>query len=107
MSQRKHIKIWEDHQTETDVDPEVDKALDREIKSALNNKIVVYNDNINTFDHVIKCFQKYCNHNKLQSEQCALIVHYSGKCEVKVGSYDELKPICEALLEEGLTAKIE
>lgn len=107
MSQRKYIKIWENYPVETEITPEIDQALDREIKSALDNRIVVYNDDVNTFDHVIRCFQKYCNHNKLQAEQCALIVHYSGKCEVKRGSYEELKPICEALLEEGLTAKIE
>ena len=69
--------------------------------------IVVYNDDVNDFLHVINCFMMYCDHDRTQAEQCALIVHNNGKCAVKGGSYDKLKPICEALLEKHLTAKIE
>ena len=72
-----------------------------------NYTIVVYNDDVNTFDHVIEVFMKYCNHNKIQAEQCAHIVHYKGKCAVKNGEVKVLKPICETLLEKHLTAKIE
>jgi ATP-dependent Clp protease adaptor protein ClpS len=49
----------------------------------------------------------YCEHQMTQAEQCALIVHNNGKCAVKNGTFDDLKPICEALLEQGLTAKIQ
>jgi ATP-dependent Clp protease adaptor protein ClpS len=49
---------------------------------------------------------KYCSHDSLQAEQCATIVHYNGKCAVKKGSFDKLKPICETLLEKGLSAEI-
>lgn len=83
--------------------PEMDEA----IKKLLEQSIVVYNDDVNTFNHVIDCLVKYCGHVPLQAEQCALIVHYKGKCSVKGGSYEDLKPICEALLENGITAKIE
>lgn len=69
--------------------------------------LILYNDDVNTFDHVINQLVKYCDHNVLQAEQCAHIVHYNGKCQVKHGEFDTLKPICEALLEKGLTAKIE
>lgn len=69
--------------------------------------IIVYNDDYNTFPHVIECFMKYCGHSNLQAEQCAMIIHHNGKCDVKHGSYKDLKPICEALLENHLTAKIE
>lgn len=72
-----------------------------------NKAIVVYNDDVNDFLHVINCFMMYCDHGKEQAEQCALIIHHNGKCAVKGGSYDKLKPICEALLEKHLTAKIE
>jgi len=72
-----------------------------------NKAIVVYNDDVNDFLHVINCFMMYCNHEKEQAEQCALIIHHNGKCAVKGGTYDKLKPICEALLEKHLTAKIE
>jgi ATP-dependent Clp protease adaptor protein ClpS len=69
--------------------------------------IVLYNDHVNTFDHVINCLVKYCGHSTIQAEQCAWITHYKGKCQVKTGSFDELRPKCEALLEEGLSAIIE
>lgn len=73
----------------------------------LNNEIILYNDDVNTFDHVIETLVKVCNHEWLQAEQCALLVHYKGKCAVKTGSYDELKPQCSALLDAGLSAEIQ
>lgn len=69
--------------------------------------IVLYNDDVNTFEHVIECLMKYCKHTLHQAEQCALIVHHNGKCSVKVGEYDDLRPIWEALLDNQLKAKIE
>ncbi len=72
----------------------------------INNEIVLYNDDVNTFDHVIECLIKYCDHTDEQAEQCAILVHYKGKCTVKTGSFDELKPQCTALLEQGLSAEI-
>ena len=69
-------------------------------------QIILYNDDVNTFEHVIDCLVKICDHNYLQAEQCAYIVHYSGKCSVKTGSLDELVPKCKALLEEGLSAEV-
>ena len=70
-------------------------------------KNVLYNDDVNTFDWVIDCLVDLCKHTSEQAEQCALLVHYKGKCGVKNGSYNELKPICEALLGRGLSAKLE
>ena len=64
------------------------------------------NDDVNTFDHVIDCLVNICDHNYLQAEQCAYIVHHSGKCSIKSGSLDELIPKCKALLEEGLSAEV-
>lgn len=69
-------------------------------------KIILLNDDYNTFEHVINCLVKYCKHTAEQAEQCALIVHYKGQCDVKRGSYKKLEPICAALLESGLTAEI-
>ena len=69
--------------------------------------LIVYNDDINTFDFVIATLMDVCHHEYLQAEQCAHIVHNNGKCGVKRGSFDELKPKCEALLEKGLSATIE
>ena len=72
----------------------------------VNNEIVLYNDDVNTFDHVIESLVKICDHTWEQAEQCAILVHYKGKCTVKTGSYDELKPQCTQLLEAGLSAEI-
>lgn len=69
--------------------------------------IVLYNDDVNTFEHVIDCLVKYCGHREEQAEQCALIVHHREKCSIKVGEYDELRPVWEALLDNQLRAKIE
>jgi ATP-dependent Clp protease adaptor protein ClpS len=90
-------------------EPGIEEELDILIKEVTEKTkvIILYNDDYNTFDHVINCLLKYCDHNPIQAEQCALLVHHNGKCDVKHGSYDKLKPVCEALLEQGLTAKIE
>lgn len=69
--------------------------------------LILYNDDVNTFDHVIDTLVKVCHHTFEQAEQCAIIVHFKGKCDVKSGSYDFLKPLCTALLDAGLSAEIE
>lgn len=73
---------------------------------ATNHEIILYNDDVNTFDHVIDTLVRVCKHDDLQAEQCALLVHYKGKCGVKTGSFDDLKPQCSALLDAGLSAEI-
>ena len=69
--------------------------------------LIVYNDDVNTFDFVIETLVDVCNHEYLQAVQCAHLIHNAGKCGVKRGIYHELKPKCEALLEKGLSATIE
>ncbi|MEN9638859.1 MAG: hypothetical protein RLZZ262_727 [Bacteroidota bacterium] len=70
-------------------------------------KIVLFNDDFNTFDFVIESLMNVCGHDPIQAEQCTILVHYKGKCEVKKGEYDILEPICTALLDRGLTAEIQ
>ena len=70
------------------------------------NEIVLFNDEVNTFDHVIDTLMYACEHTPEQAEQCSIIVHYKGKCTVKTGSYDDLEPRCSKLLEAGLSAEI-
>lgn len=79
------------------------------VKELLGNnfEIILFNDNVNTFDHVIETLIRVCNHEALQAEQCAILVHYKGKCAVKTGTYDELEPQCTQLLEAGLSAEIQ
>ena len=69
--------------------------------------IILYNDDYNTFDHVISCLIQICSHEVIQAEQCAWIVHTNGKCVVKSGEFKKLKPMCTALLNKGLSAIIE
>ncbi len=68
--------------------------------------LVVFNDDFNTFDHVIKTLIRVCRHSPEQAEQCTWLVHYRGRCTVKSGSYDYLKPMREAICEAGIDAKI-
>jgi ATP-dependent Clp protease adaptor protein ClpS len=69
-------------------------------------EIVLFNDEVNTFDHVIDTLIAVCDHEPEQAEQCAMIVHYNGKCTVKTGAFDDLKPRCLKLLDAGLSAQI-
>jgi ATP-dependent Clp protease adaptor protein ClpS len=84
----------------------VQEAVLVEEQVGLNNEIVLYNDDVNTFDHVIDTLIRVCKHTAEQAEQCSILVHYKGKCTVKTGSYDELKPQCTQLLEAGLSAEL-
>jgi ATP-dependent Clp protease adaptor protein ClpS len=84
---------------------ELEEVLVDELTS-FNNEIVLYNDEVNTFDHVIDTLIRVCRHTAEQAEQCSLIVHYNGKCTVKTGEYKELKPQSTQLLEAGLSAEI-
>ena len=85
---------------------QVSEELLLEEEVVTQNEIVLYNDNVNTFDHVIESLIIACNHTPEQAEQCSIIVHYKGKCTVKTGLYDDLKPRCSMLLEAGLSAEI-
>lgn len=84
----------------------IQEELDVLVAEERNNEIVVYNDDVNTFDHVIETLIQVCDHTPIQAEQCSLIVHYKGKCTVKTGSYEDLVPRCSALLDAGLSAEI-
>jgi len=87
--------------------PEVELLEKEEVSLNPQHAIILYNDEVNTFEHVIEMLITYCDHQPEQAEQCAYIVHYNGKCLVKNGSYDDLVPVCSALLEQGLSAQIE
>lgn len=71
------------------------------------NEIVLFNDDVNTFDHVIDCLMDICKHEMHQAEQCAMLVHYKGKAIVKEGEEDALRIMCEGLLDKGLSAVME
>ncbi|MCK5820273.1 MAG: ATP-dependent Clp protease adaptor ClpS [Bacteroidales bacterium] len=69
--------------------------------------IILHNDEVNTFDHVIESLIQVCSHDSIQAEQCAYITHHKGKCDVRSGSYSELSPIRLALMERGLQVTID
>jgi ATP-dependent Clp protease adaptor protein ClpS len=77
-----------------------------EIEEQNLNEIVLHNDDVNTFDHVIETLIYVCEHLPEQAEQCAIIVHHKGKCTVKTGVYNDLEPRCTLLIEAGLSAEI-
>ena len=83
----------------------VDPVLETVETAGFN--LVLYNDEHNTFDHVIEMLVSVCGHDATQAEQCALLVHFKGKCTVLSGTYDELEPKCTKLLDADLTAEIE
>ena len=72
-----------------------------------NRDLVLHNDDVNTFDHVILTLIEVCSHEPDQAEQCAWFVHTKGKYPVKHGSLEDLMPVCSALCDMGLAAKLE
>ncbi|MBK5192234.1 MAG: ATP-dependent Clp protease adaptor ClpS [Flavobacteriaceae bacterium] len=86
-----------------------EKVLEKvktDTKKQKNHEIVLYNDDYNTFDHVIETLIAACDHTAEQAEQCAVLVHYKGQCTVKTGTFSDLKPRCSKLLDAGLSAEI-
>jgi ATP-dependent Clp protease adaptor protein ClpS len=69
--------------------------------------LIVWNDEVNTFQWVIETLMEICGHNYEQAEQCSYIIHFQGKYAVKQGSFDELKPMCEAITDRGIGATVE
>jgi ATP-dependent Clp protease adaptor protein ClpS len=88
--------------TEKKIQEEVD-VLEQETQK---HEIVLHNDEVNTFDFVIDSLIDVCEHTLEQAEQCTILVHYKGKCTVKTGEYEFLKPRCLKLLSLGLSAEI-
>lgn len=70
-------------------------------------QLVVWNDEVNTFEWVIETLIRVCGHTEEQAEQCALLIHTQGKYAVKKGDYDTLKPMCDAITDRGIGATIE
>ena len=69
--------------------------------------LVIWNDDVNTFEWVIESLVEVCRHSYEQAEQCAYLIHFRGKYAVKHGTYEELRPMCDAILERGINATVE
>jgi len=86
---------------------EQDEDVLVEDEIGIESRIIVWNDEVNTFDWVIDCFMEILQHTQIQAEQLALIIHTKGKAIVKTGPVEELRPRCDALLDRGLSAEID
>ena len=75
-------------------------------QKANQHEIVLYNDDVSTFDFVINSLIQVCDHTTEQAEQCTYLVHFKGKCTVKTGELNDLKPRCSKLLQLGLSAEL-
>ncbi|MCW3088454.1 MAG: hypothetical protein JWQ78_1840 [Sediminibacterium sp.] len=84
---------------------EADTAVATELASSYS--LVVWNDEVNTFEWVIETLIEVCNHSTEQAEQCAMLIHSQGKYAVKKGEYETLKPMCDAITDRGIGATIE
>jgi ATP-dependent Clp protease adaptor protein ClpS len=84
----------------------IQEAVDVAQQQVKMYEILLYNDDVHTFDYVIDSLIEVCEHSLEQAEQCTYLVHYKGKCAVKTGVYEELKPRCTLLLQRGLSAEI-
>ena len=91
------IKPMYDQEEDIDVLDDIDQSC----------SLVVWNDEVNTFEWVIEALMEICNHSQEQAEQCAMIIHSHGKYAVKHGGYNELKPMCDAITDRGIGATIE
>lgn len=85
---------------------QIQELWDTEVIDIAERSLVVFNDDVNTFEHVIDTFVKILRHEPEQAEQCAWIIHTKGKCKVKNGTYEVLEPMCTAILGRGISAEI-
>lgn len=83
------------------------ESWDTEVLTEQLHHIIVWNDEVNTFDWVIESLVEICHHSREQAEQCAMLIHHKGKYAVKRGEFETLRPQCEALIDRGLSATID
>lgn len=91
------------HKQKETFQPDVDLLSEEKIE----NRLIVHNDDINTFDWVIRSLVEICSHTFVQAEQCSIIIHNTGKCSVKHGEMETLKPMKDGLTDRGIQATIE
>lgn len=92
---------------EKDMKPLKEQDTDTMVADINLYTLIVWNDEVNTFDWVIETLIEICKHTQEQAEQCAMLIHFQGKYAVKQGEYDTLKPMCDAITERGIGATIE
>lgn len=93
--------------TMSEFNPWKQEELDTDVLDAQLHHLIIWNDDVNTFDWVIESLIDVCAHSQEQAEQCALLIHYQGKYAVKKGTFDVLRPMCEALIDRGINSTID
>ncbi len=83
------------------------EELDTMTATASSCQLIVWNDEVNTFEWVIETLMDICGHSFEQAEQCSLFIHFQGKYAVKEGTYEDLRPMCDAILDRGIQATVE
>lgn len=83
-----------------------DPLTTKKSKKSGYQSLILFNDDVNSFDFVIESLVEICGHDYIQAEQCAMIAHFKGKCEIKTGDYPTLRPMRLALLRKGLSSVI-
>ncbi len=92
------------HQPSPEV--EVIEDVELQIENLKLYSLVVFNDEVNTFDYVIDTLVEVCEHTPEQAEQCTIIIHYKGKCQVKTGDFEELAPMRNEICRRGISAEV-
>lgn len=87
--------------------PHTEEEVDVLTEVGFSFSLIVWNDEVNTFEWVIETLMEVCGHTEEQAEQCAMLIHFKGKYAVKHGDYDTLKPMCDAITDRGINATIE
>ncbi|MBM3922355.1 MAG: ATP-dependent Clp protease adaptor ClpS [Sphingomonadales bacterium] len=95
------------YQKDTNTHPLQEEDIDLLTDLTPTSQLIVWNDDVNTFDWVITTLIEICGHTQEQAEQCAYLIHFKGKYAVKKGEFDQLKPLCDAILDRGINATIE
>ena len=98
--------VWMERYMKSDYQQEQEVEVLEAIETTHVQELIVFNDDFNTFDHVIETLVKVCKHTIEQAEQCTWLIHYRGKCTVKMGAYDFLKPMRDSICEAGIEARI-
>jgi ATP-dependent Clp protease adaptor protein ClpS len=84
-----------------------DRISDRDLEGGRDSNLVLHNDDVNSFDYVMETLVEICDHSPVQAEQCTMIAHYKGKCNIRTGGYTYLREMRYRLISKGLKATIE
>ncbi len=91
----------------SEFNPWKQESYNTDVLDARTHNLILWNDEVNTFDWVIESLIDICSHTEEQAEQCALLIHYQGKYAVRKGDFETLRPMCEAFIERGINATID